>query len=135
MEVEFTCFGCNHHFECEWEFGDDVTCPKCQTLFETDYEESDDGPTPPWLVGIKPPKEPSTMTSKPPPTLYTSAQIAAILNLTAQRVGAIARRRGIGRMMGNTRVFTQADIEAMRPGRVGYPKGVPRKAKTKHPPA
>lgn len=60
------------------------------------------------------------------PKLYTAAQVAEKLGLSHQRINAIARRRGIGQMIGNTRVFTVADVAAIKPGPPGRPKKNPQ---------
>lgn len=59
--------------------------------------------------------------------LLTTRQVADALNIDRTHVSRLARQHGIGRTLGAaTRVFTAADIEAMRaklkPG-AGRPKG------------
>jgi len=51
--------------------------------------------------------------------LMTSADMAAELGVSRQRVLALAQRRGIGWRAGRDVVFLRSDIPAMRPGPVG----------------
>jgi 16S rRNA G1207 methylase RsmC len=51
------------------------------------------------------------------PDLYTAADIAIALRQTPNAVHRSARRLGVGRMLGNQRVFTDADLAALHAGR------------------
>lgn len=58
---------------------------------------------------------------------YTSAQAAAALGLSRNRVRQIARARNVGAKWARDWRFTAADLPRLRPGPVGWPKGRPRK--------
>jgi hypothetical protein len=53
--------------------------------------------------------------------LFSTAQVAVALGVTPARVSVLARRRGVGQMIGSQRIFTQADLESLRPGKTGRP--------------
>lgn len=46
--------------------------------------------------------------------LYSTAEVAAAAGISPVRVSAIAHEHGLGRMAGHRRVFTDADLEAIR---------------------
>ena len=47
-------------------------------------------------------------------TLYTTKQVADALGITTGRVRQLARALGIGRWVGSMRLYTDADIDALR---------------------
>ena len=49
------------------------------------------------------------------------ADVARILEITPRRVQALAKHRGLGRMVGNSLAFTAADVDNMRVRRTGRP--------------
>lgn len=55
------------------------------------------------------------------PELLTARDVAAVLGVTPRRVSALAGRRGIGRRVGRSRLFSPADLAALRPWRPGRP--------------
>ncbi len=54
--------------------------------------------------------------------LLTAEDAAAALGVSHRRVNQLAATRGVGRMVGNARVFTKADVKALTPGRRGRPR-------------
>ena len=48
-------------------------------------------------------------------------EAAVMLNVSLRRVHALAQQRGVGRRFGNYWVFTEDDINRMRPGKRGRP--------------
>lgn len=58
------------------------------------------------------------------PETYSSSEVAEMLGITGRRVAALSRSRNLGRMVGGTRVYTLADVEAMRDRRPGRPRKV-----------
>ncbi|MCA9859150.1 MAG: type II toxin-antitoxin system HicB family antitoxin [Thermomicrobiales bacterium] len=65
---------------------------------------------------------------KPEAKLRTTQEVAEMLGVTPRRVLAIAENRGVGRRFGRSVMFSEVDIEAMRPG----PAGRPRHHMTRH---
>ena len=57
--------------------------------------------------------------------LFTTAQAAAKLGLTPDRVRVLAKSRGLGARMGRWWVYTVDDIKAMRRRKPGRPRGGP----------
>ena len=55
------------------------------------------------------------------PTL-TSSEVARELGISQRRVNAIARKRQIGRRLGNYIVYRPEDVEELRPGKPGRPR-------------
>lgn len=53
---------------------------------------------------------------------YTSAQVATMLGVSQRRIQALAKTRGLGRMVGHTMVFTESEVTAMRVRKRGRPK-------------
>jgi len=51
------------------------------------------------------------------PDIYTAAEVAVVLQQSPKVIHRIAKRLGIGRMLGNQRVFSDADLVALRVGR------------------
>ena len=49
-----------------------------------------------------------------PPILYTTAQVAALLGISRQLVHRYANQLQIGTYYGNRRLFTPADLHAIR---------------------
>ena len=58
----------------------------------------------------------------PADRLLSSGQVAAWLGVTARRVRALARRRGVGSKFNSTWVFRVEDIDKLRPGKPGRPR-------------
>lgn len=54
--------------------------------------------------------------------LKTTAEAAEILGVSARRVLALAEDRGTGRRFGRSVMFTNDEIEQMKPRKVGRPK-------------
>jgi hypothetical protein len=55
-----------------------------------------------------------------PLNVYSTQQVADELDVSVRRVRALAKNRGLGKIVGGSYVFTLADIDAMRirePGR------------------
>lgn len=46
--------------------------------------------------------------------IFTTSQVAEQLDLTHGRISQISRKHQIGEIVGNTRVFTQDDVESIR---------------------
>ena len=46
--------------------------------------------------------------------MLTAAQIAKMLGITPAMVGRLARRDGLGVLMGNTKVYSPEDLEKLR---------------------
>ena len=57
--------------------------------------------------------------------LYSTAEVAEILGRTAIATRLLASRHGIGRKIGNSAVYTEADLEALR--KIDPRGGRPRK--------
>jgi hypothetical protein len=51
------------------------------------------------------------------PDLYTAADVAVVLQQSPKVIHRIAKRLDIGRMLGNQRVFSDADVAALLAGR------------------
>jgi len=58
-----------------------------------------------------------------PDRLLSTAEVAAILGVSDRRVRQLATSRKLGMMVGKVRVYTPADVDAMR----YRPPGPPRK--------
>lgn len=69
--------------------------------------------------------------------LYSALEVAEMFGVTKRRVIFLARREGVGRIVGKSFVFTRADIEAMRPrphaGRPPLKDGKSRRKRRKIP--
>lgn len=57
------------------------------------------------------------------PSLSSSDEVAHELGITKRRVLALAKSRHVGRLVGNTLVFTPDEIDAMRERQPGRPRG------------
>jgi hypothetical protein len=55
---------------------------------------------------------------------YTAEQAGEILGVSARRVRALAQERQVGGKWAGGWVFTDADIELLRPGPTGRPRKV-----------
>jgi len=58
------------------------------------------------------------------PTYLNAEQVAERLGISKRLVNARAAEKGIGRMLGNQRVFLLSEVEQLRGGPVGRPKKV-----------
>lgn len=56
----------------------------------------------------------------------TSADVARRLGITANRVLKIARARNVGRKVGRDWLFTESEVESLRPGPPGNPNFKPK---------
>lgn len=57
-------------------------------------------------------------------TLYTTKQVASLLGVSTGLVRRLARKMELGRWVGSVRLFTAADLDAMRRrDRTPGPKG------------
>lgn len=54
--------------------------------------------------------------------LKPTKQVAELLGVSSRRVLALAADRGVGQRFGRSVMFTDADIDRMRPGPVGRPR-------------
>lgn len=54
--------------------------------------------------------------------MYTTKQVADALNITTGRVRQIARQLDLGRWVGSIRLYSEADIAAMRARKQRAPK-------------
>jgi len=54
-------------------------------------------------------------------TLFSTAQIAALLGKSARNVRALARSHGLGIHLGHDLIFTQQDVDFMKGRRPGNP--------------
>lgn len=52
--------------------------------------------------------------SKYTPRLYSAAEVSSEIGIGVNRIHKIARATGLGTMVGNTRVFTEMDIAALK---------------------
>ena len=58
-------------------------------------------------------------------TLYTTKQVADALGITTGRVRQLARALKLGRWVGSVRLYTEADVDALR-NRHSRPGPVPK---------
>lgn len=54
--------------------------------------------------------------------LKPTKQVAELLGVSARRVLSLAADRGVGQRFGRSVMFSEADIDRMRPGPVGRPR-------------
>ncbi len=56
------------------------------------------------------------------PDLLTTAQVAALLGISRDRVPRLARSRGVGRRVGRDWLFSPAEVAALRLRKPGRPR-------------
>lgn len=62
-------------------------------------------------------------TPAPSPGVYTTEDVAKRYDIGMFRVRQLAKARGVGRQLtGGTWIFTDAEVELLRPGKPGRPK-------------
>lgn len=76
-------------------------------------------PAPGWTRESFVVREPDDASPSP---FLTAKDAAAVLGVSHRRVNQLAAKRGVGRMVGNARVFTKADVNALTPGQRGRPR-------------
>lgn len=54
--------------------------------------------------------------------VYTTQEVADLLNLSTRRVNAISNSRGLGRLLGRVKMFTEKEIDNMKIRTTGRPK-------------
>lgn len=87
---------------------------------ESEHEQGH--PIPPPTVGDDGPGlGPDAFDLPAEPDLLTARDVGVELGVTPRRVNAIAGRRGVGRRVGRSRLYSRADLAALRPGRPGRP--------------
>lgn len=61
----------------------------------------------------------------------TTADVAHALGISPGRVRRLAKKRGVGRKENDQWVFTDREVDKLRDRRTGWPKGRPRKKKSR----
>lgn len=61
--------------------------------------------------------------------LLLTGDVAEHYKISNRRVRKIASTRNIGTKVGGRLLFTKQDVKALKPGKIGYPRGKPRHSK------
>lgn len=56
------------------------------------------------------------------PKVYTTQEVAALLNISRRRVNALASNRGVGKLIGRAKFFTMSEVQKMKHRQPGRPK-------------
>jgi predicted RNase H-like HicB family nuclease len=56
------------------------------------------------------------------PKVYTTQEVAELLDISTRRVNALASSRGVGQLLGRAKVFTRDEIQKLKHRQPGRPK-------------